>query len=255
MILGQFPGTALVFRKGYLREGQPVVEEHRPLRQIWERVPPVLAEDPGYDPNRDLGDTARRSVQKGSVDPLAFLVGPVKVRYDSDPAMTKVADLGHLIDHKGKVVRANTGQVRFDYGRGLCTIDAPQAQGVTGFLKTVGIVELSDVTIGSENAYATVLVVSLDGEALSGSRRVLVQVGTRARPTGWVERETTFTGDDGKQTIHGKQVVTTGRMPWAVEDTKVTLTVKSPVLRRATALDLNGNARGDLTAAALRRSS
>jgi len=250
MVLGQFPGAALVFRKGYLREGQPVIEEHRPLREIWERVPPVLAEDPGYDPNRDLGNTARRSVQTGSVDPLAFLVGPVKVRYDSDPALTKVTDLNHFIDHKSKVIRANTGQVCFDYGRGLCTIDAPQAQGVTGFLRTVGVVELSAVTIGSENAYATVLVVSMDGEALSRSRRVLVQVGTRARPTGWAEREATFTVDDGKRTLQGKQVVTTGRMPWAVEDTKVKLTVKSPVLRRATALDLNGNARGDLTVAA-----
>ena len=39
---------------------------------------------------------------------------------------------------------------------------------------------------------------------------MLVQVGTRARPTGWVEREATFKGDDGKQTFHGKQVVSTG---------------------------------------------
>ena len=58
MILGQFPAAALLFRKGYLKEGEPVVEEHRTLNQIWERVPPILAEDPGYDPNRDLGDSA-----------------------------------------------------------------------------------------------------------------------------------------------------------------------------------------------------
>jgi hypothetical protein len=249
MVLGQFPGAALLFRKGYLKEGQPVIDEHRPLREIWERVPPVLAEDPGYDPNRDLGDTARRSVNTGIVDPLAFLAGPVKVHYDSDPALTKVTELSHLIDPKSKVVRANTGQVSFDYGRGLCTIDAPQAQGVTGFLNSAGTVELSGVTVDSKNAYATVLVVSMDGEALTQSRRVLVQVGTTARPTGWVERDRAFAVDDGKRTIHGKQIVSTGRMPWTVEDTKVTLTVKSPVLRRATALDLNGNARRDLTVA------
>ena len=47
-------------------------------------------------------------------------------------------------------------------------------------------------------------------QILSSSRRILVQVGTRARPTGWVEREATFKGDDGKQTFHGKQVVATG---------------------------------------------
>jgi hypothetical protein len=250
MILGQFPGAALLFRKGYLKEGQPVIEEHRPLREIWERVPPVLAEDPGYDPNRDIGNTARTSSQTGRVEPLAFLAGPVKVHYGSAAELTKLADLGELVDPKAKVVRANTGQIRFDYGRGLCTIDAPKAQGVTGFLKNAGSVDLSDVTIDSRNSYATVLVVSLDDDALSRSRRVFVQVGTRARPTGWFERDNTFKVDDGKRTIHGKQVVNTGRMPWAVEDTKVTLGVKSPVLTRATALDLNGNARGDLAVTA-----
>ena len=83
------------------------------------------------------------------------------------------------------------------------------------------------MTIDSQNEYASVLVVSLDGEALARSRSVLVQVGTRARPTGWVEREATFKSDDGKQTFHGKQVVSTGAMPWAVEETRIRLTVKN----------------------------
>ena len=91
------------------------------------------------------------------------------------------------------------------------------------------------MTIDSQNEYASVLVVSLDGEALSRSRSVLVQVGTRARPTGWVEREATFKSDDGKQTFHGKQVVSTGAMPWAVEDTRVRLTIKNPALSKAIA--------------------
>jgi hypothetical protein len=246
MILGQFPAAALLFRKGYLKEGEPVVEEHRSLNQVWERVPPVVAEDPGYDPNRDLGDSARRSGFKGAVDPLAFLVGPVKVRYDSKPEHTRVADLGPLIDPNDKVIRANTRQIRWDYGNGLCTIDAPAAQGATGFLNTVAPLELSTVTIGSANIYASVLVVSQDGKALSESRRVLVQVGTRARPKGWAQRSATFKGDDGKQTYQGKQVVSTGTMPWVVEDTKVMLAVKNPTLNKAKLLDLNGNARGDL---------
>ena len=41
----------------------------------------MLAEDPGYDPNRDAGDTARRSTGTRKADPLAYLVGPVKVAY------------------------------------------------------------------------------------------------------------------------------------------------------------------------------
>jgi len=65
------------------------------------------------------------------------------------------------------------------------------------------------VTIQSSNDYGTVMIVSLDNQPLTESKRVLVQVGTTARPTGWIERQTTFQGDDGKQTYHGKQVVDT----------------------------------------------
>jgi hypothetical protein len=86
----------------------------------------------------------------------------------------------------------------------------------------------------------------MDGEILSKSKRVLVQVGTRARPSGWVERAATFTAGDDKHTVNGKQVVSTGRMPWAVEDTSIALEVKNRGLTRATSLDLNGNARGSL---------
>jgi hypothetical protein len=243
MVLGQFPAAALLFRKGYLKQGPPAIEEHRSLRQIWERVPPIIAEDPAYDPNRDLGDSARRSGQSGTVDPLAFLVGPVVVNYDSEPSKTTVADLRPFIDRDRKVVRSNTGQVSLDYGRGLCTIDAPQAQGACGFLKSCGPVELSSVSLRSENPYASVLIVSMDGEILSRSRRVLVQVGTRARPTGWVERGARFSADNGRRTIDGKQIVSLGRMPWAVEDTSMTLEVKNPGLKRATSLDPNGEAR------------
>ncbi len=233
-----------MFRKGYLKEGQPVVEEHRSLRQLWERALPALAEDPGYDPNRDAGDTARRSGRSGVADQLAFLVGPVKAHFDSNPTQTKVADLRPFIDANRKIITSNTGQIRFDFGRGLCVIDAPCAQGASGFLKQAGPIELGAVTISSTNDYASVLVVSQDGAPLTKSRRVLVQVGTRARPTDWVEREATFTGDDGKQKFHGKQVVSTGRMPWAIEQTQVSLFARNLALNKATVLDVNGNARG-----------
>ncbi len=246
MVLGQFPAAALLYRKHYLKEGDCVVEEFRSFDEIWKRVPPLLAEDPGYDPNRDLGDTARRSAAARGIDPLAFLVGPVKVHWSAQPAKAKVVDPGKLIDPKARVIRSNTGQIRWDYGRGVCTIDSPCAAGASGFLKKHGVVETSSVTIDSQNEYASVLVVSLDGEPLERSRKVLVQAGTQARPTGWVEREATFKSDDGKQTIKGEQVVSTGAMPWAVIETRIRLTVKNPGLRTAIPLDTSGNARGAL---------
>ncbi|MGC8638269.1 MAG: hypothetical protein ACP5XB_00145 [Isosphaeraceae bacterium] len=241
MILGQFPAAALIFRKGYLEQGQPVVVEHRSLQQLWQRTPPLISEDPSYDPNRDLGDSARRSSLKGGIDPLAFLAGPVKVVYGSDPSKSRKADLNRLIDREHKVVHSITGQITWRYGDGVCTIDAPAAQGAAGFLKKVSPINLNDVAIQCSNEYATITVVSLDGKPLKESQSVLVQVGTTQRPTGWIERETTFRGDDGKQTFQGKQIVSTGKMPWAIAAPALNLTIRNSALRSATQLDTSGN--------------
>jgi len=250
MILGQFPAAALIYRKGYLEEGKPVVIEHRSLEQLWQRAMPLVSEDPSYDPNRDLGDSFRRSGSQGAVDPLAFLVGPVKVVYNSDPSKTQLVDLKRYINYRKKLVHSVTGQITWNFGDGLCTINAPHAQGATGFLKKSGPIRLSDVTIDSENDYATVSVVSLDGEPLRSSQHVLVQVGTKARPTGWIERQTSFRGDDGKEIYQGKQVVESGTMPWAIADAKITLNIANAGLSTATQLDFNGCPRRKLEATA-----
>jgi hypothetical protein len=244
MMLGQFPAAALLFRRGDVTTGPAAVVEHRSLKQIYERVPPIIAEDPSYDPNRDLGDSARRFHLARGVDPLVYLVGPVEVVYGGDPARTKVTDLTRFIDHKARVVRSNTGQLAWDYGKGFCTLNAPSAQGATGFVARVGPIKLGDVTIQSENDYASILAVSLDDRPLARSARILVQVGTRARPTGWVDHEATFTADDGKQTIRARQIDSTGTMPWAIVPTRATIQVRNPTLTRAISLDINGNPRG-----------
>ena len=247
MVLGQFPAAALLFRRGDVSVGRPAVLEHRTLEQLWERVPPVIAEESGFDPNRDQGDTARQSQIAGGVQPLAFLVGPVEVVFGSDPAKTAVVDLNRYIDREKKLVRSVTGELVWDYGRGLCTIDTPRSQGATGLLKSVGPIKLRDVTIDSENSYATVLVVSLDDQPLARTSRVLVQVGTRARPTGWTDHAVTFSVERSREKINGRQIDDTGRMPWVIDGTKVKIGVRNANLASATLLDLNGNARQRLS--------
>src|SRR5690606_26345030 len=117
MVLGQFPAAALIYRLGYVTEGEPVRVGPRSLDELWRREPPIIAEDPSYAPNRDLGDSARRVEQAGSgaVDPLAFLAGPVVVSYDSDPSRSDVADLDRLIVRDRQRVGSVTGEVVLNY--------------------------------------------------------------------------------------------------------------------------------------------
>ena len=240
-IMGEFPACALMYRRGYLKQGAPVVQEERALTDLWERKTPLIAEDKSFDPNR-AGTGVGQSVLARGVDPLAFLVGPVRVTYGGDPALTKVTDLAPYINAASKTVRSETGEIRLNYGKGLCIVNAPKAQGITGFLSKAGPVTLSDVTITSGNPYATVAVVSLDDLPLRRSHKVLVQVGTAARPTGWQATETDFPSEDGKATLHGFEVIKTGAAPWQIVNADISLTVTNPSLTKATLLDAAGYA-------------
>ena len=239
-LMGNFPAAALMFRRGYIKQGTPAVHEERTLESMWQRQVPLIAEDRSFDPNRYTGNTgAQSNIQKGA-DPLAFLVGPVEVKYGGDPSKSRMLDLTKYIDKDAKVVTSVTGELQLDYGNGICTLDAPRAQGVSGFLKKKGAFTLHDITIRSGNDYATVFMVPLDDKTIHDSSKLLLQIGTYIRPSGWQTKPRDFKSDDGKETFHGYEIVNTGKMPWQIANTNMTLTVKNSIIRKATLLDAAG---------------
>lgn len=238
--IGQFPAAALIYRKGLLKAGDPAVVEQRSLQNLWDRKTPLISEEPGWDPNRDKDHIPLESSIRTVLDPLAYLVGPVRVVYGGDPAKSTAVDPAKYIDRDGKIVRSITGEVETDYGRGLFRINAPKAQAVAGFLKDAGAQHLADVDITCGNSYASVAVVSLDDKPIRESERVLVQTGTLCRPSGWTVVPT-------RARIDGKQsdcfrILSVGKPPLQVETVEVVLTIANPQLSKATLLDINGMA-------------
>ncbi len=242
---GQFPAAALAFRRGYVKQGQPVIEEHRSLEAMYRGRTPILAESAGFDPNRDAGDIAPSSPVKSGVDPYAMLAGPVTVVYDSNEAKTRAAGLDSLVRREGGgvVVRSNTGEVELNTTKGYCAVNAPRCQGVTAHFAKHGKFDLKDVSIECENRHGAVMVVPLDDQPIARSRRVLVQVGTPCRPAGWQTRSTTISPRGGSP-VQGRRVLNYGKAPWMVEAAKVKVTLRNRALKRATVLDMNGMPRG-----------
>ncbi|MGB3513207.1 MAG: hypothetical protein WBA93_29140 [Microcoleaceae cyanobacterium] len=244
-LLGNFPAAALMYRMGYIEKGKPVVQEQRSFDDMWQRRLPIIAETRSFDPNRDKENVGEGASFSQGVNPLAFLVGPVEVSYDGKSGKTQTLELDKYIDEQGKVVRSVTGEVEWNYGEGFCTVNSPKAQGVTGFLGKVGKFELADTMILSDDEYATVMVVSMDDKAIASSQKLLVQVGTVARPTGWSERRVSWKDGKGSQK-EGFEVVRYGEAPWAVVNNKVSVTVNNSKLTKAIALDLNGLLRNEV---------
>jgi hypothetical protein len=156
------------------------------------------------------------------------------VKYGGDPAKSRAVDLSQFLREDMKLVRSGTGELDLDYGRGLCRVDAPKAQGVTGFLKKGGIIRCQDVAIQSGNDYATVLVVAMDDKPLKTSGKILVQVGTTERPLGWKTRPAQVNGRAGEE------VMNFGRAPWMIVNGDVTLTLENTKVTKAHVLDANG---------------
>jgi hypothetical protein len=244
MIMGQWPAAALMYRMGYVKKGHSVVQEQRALADLWQRRMPILAEDPGFDPNRDKGKIAPQSNIKDGVDPLAFLVGPVMVKYDGDPSQSKAVDLKSYIDHDKKIVKSITGELQWDYGQGICTLDAPKAQGTCGFLRKVGTFKLHDVELRCANEYAAVLVVAMDDQPIAQAARILIQVGTTERPTGWKTKTTQI--EVNKNAMPAEEVVDFGHKPWQIVAADLTVLIRNTSVKTAYVLDANGMSVGQI---------
>lgn len=238
-VFGQFPATALLFRRGDVKRGAPALRETRLLPDVWAGQPPALVENPGFDPNRDNAEHAAAA----KAPALTYLVGPVQVAYTDDPAAAGavVADSKSWIDSSAGLVRANTGEIELDHQRGLLRLDTPRAQGAAGFFPPGSPpTRTADAWFEIATPYAQVLAVSLDDRPLATSGRVLLQIGTTTRPTGWQTRPLPLKDRRSGQETSGEEIVSLGGAPWRIENATGTFRLRNSALTQATVCDANG---------------
>jgi hypothetical protein len=245
-IMGQFPAAAVLYRQGLLTEGKDVVTVDLPIEDVYKlRGAPVSAPQ-NLDALRQQ-DVRSPSTAQTTLDPLAFLVGKVNLNFSQPGAQSgpksgpksgpqsgttsQQVNLSEFIDRPGQTIRSSTDQLRWNYRQGLVTVNAPAAQGVTGFLKTAGPQTLQDIRIETEMDYGTVLVVALDGQPIGRSRQLLLQVMSEEQNLGW------RTSGGSPQTIES-----VGNPPVVVRNLqgKVMLQRADAGAMKVTALDWNG---------------
>jgi hypothetical protein len=242
--LGGFPAAALAYRLGLIARAPAAVTEQRALTDLWQRRAAAITEESGFDPNRDAGDAARRPTAGAGLTPLAFLTGPVQVGFGIESKPPRTALPASLIDRQH--VRSATGELQIDFVKGVATLDAPRVQGVSAFFARAPKHRLSQVDFESANDYGAALAVSLDGQPIGRSQRVLVQYATQSRPEGWADRPVPITVEGGGPPLRGRQIDSYGKAPWRVVKARLQVTVRNPALRSATVLDMNGVPAGDL---------
>jgi hypothetical protein len=249
-ILGGFPACAIAFRRGDVAEADPAVRQVVDLADLFAMKGTGGFAAQALDQFRkaDIPAGKQLSAPVSSIDPLSFYAGPVVRAFT--PAVRKPGEvspvpggpaegesyqlnLAKLIDRKRKVVTSLTGELAWDYGKGLAVMNTPLTQGAAGFLAKAGAVKLSEVTIRGSNEYAVVMVTSLDGTRLSEAHRVLIQATTTDRPWG-------FKVKGGKR---DGTITDVGGYPLAMEKVRATVALKLGAGKwKAVALDGNGYA-------------
>ena len=224
-----FPGKALVFRKGLVAETEP------------QSVVTVNVEDMkdlggnGFtDPSSNDANRANegRDRSRQSVELACFAFGKVATNFsETGPNDVRKPELAAFHDPDKGELRSATGQIHWPYRRGIFTVRAPQTQGVSGYLRKGGRVELPDMTVESEMRIGVVWAVAMDNRPLARSRKILLQVMSESK------NHDLKTEGDVK-----KKVVDEGQSPIQVREMQGTVRFLRPDADRlnVTALDING---------------
>ena len=114
------------------------------------------------------------AVQPGQrLDPLMHYAGRVDVKFTAAPASVTGRDLRPFIDHAKQTITSTTGELKLDYGKGVLTLNAVRAQGVSGLLKAAGPVETRDLAISSDMELGHIVAVPLDNQPFVPADSVL----------------------------------------------------------------------------------
>jgi hypothetical protein len=233
-MMGQFPAAALIFRRGLVTPGSVLADLHLSREALLRLEGTPLPQDAALDELRLKDIPSGAELKPGArLDPLLHYAGRADVRFVTGPGSVKVSDLKPLIDHNAQTVTSSTGELKLDYGKGMLTINAARAQGVSGQLQAAGTVETRDLAIASEMELGHIVALSLDDQPLAHSGKMLLQVMSEEKASGF-QTETVSEGV--------KRIINIGTDPWQVKELNGTVRFKraDAAQLKVTALDFNG---------------
>ena len=237
--MAQFPAAAFLYRRGLVKPGDVLARIDLNTGDLLNLKGTPLPQDANFDELRLKDVPAGTEVKPGQrMDPLIHFAGRVEVNFTTTPGKVVLKDLQPFVDRGRAQVRSSTRELALDYGIGLLTINAPAAQGASGNLKGGGTLSLGDLILRSELDNGHVLLVSLDGNPIATSTRMLLQVMSEERPTGFA------TEDAGKGL---KKITDIGRDPWQVRKLQGVVEFKTTDRLSIQPLNFNGYPKGDAT--------
>ncbi len=163
----------------------------------------------------------------GSVPAESLAAGRVLVEFVDKTAPSTFPDMTRYT--KGDVVTSATGQLKWDRGQGVITIDTDGTQGAVGFMPEKPI-RLSRISIKPSGKYASILATAAQrNESLLSGRRVLVSAVARNANSGF-----------RCLTVDGKSIIDNGQSPIMLEPVNADVTFIGRPISAVKILDHDG---------------
>jgi hypothetical protein len=178
---------------------------------------------------------ATNETPKATLAFYAAAVGKAGVAFTKTDTPDFSVDLTPYVDTAHKVIRSRTGELTWDYGRGVVTCDTPRDQSAIGFLGNRPA-KLSACEIVSDNVIAAIHVTSWDGRPLTESKHILITATARTRNT------------DMSYSRGGQRLIAIGKEPLVCEGVRGTVALKRSGKATVTALDPYGYPTGPVQA-------
>lgn len=237
---GQFPATALLYRKGLVSPGEVLVELNLGVKNLLALQGTPLPQDAAFDELRLKDVPKGLELKPGSViDPLVHYAGRTTVAFSEKGGPAKLRDLKPFVNRAKESVTSTNKQLKLDYGKGILYVNAPAIQGMSGALDKAGKTRLSDLRIESPMPLGHILAVSLDDQPLATSKRILLQVMSE-------EKATNFRTEPVKESL--QRITNIGQDPWLVKEIRgsVAFTRPDATELKVTVLDHSGYPRQTL---------
>jgi hypothetical protein len=219
-MMGQFPAAALIYRKGLVATGPVLADVHLSMPDLMALKGTPLPQDANFDELRLKDVPKGADLKPGNVvDPLIHYAGRTKVSFTSQAGRSTLADLSKLIDRKASTVSSATGEIRLNYDIGLLTVSAPATNAVSGMLKQAGKTRAGILSVTSDMGLGHIIAVSLDGQPLEKSARILLQVMSEERTSGFKVRPVS-------ESV--RRIVSIGQDPWMFKELRGTVALQRP---------------------------
>jgi hypothetical protein len=221
--IGQFPALAFALYHGHFKEAPAIAARRLALADLFTGKD-ALKQDftkGSYD--------IKTLVTNGGTPAEAFAIGRVTVGFEG--GKTEQIDLAKAWDEKNRIIRAVTGEMVWDYGREVITLQTPKTQAVIG--KTGGqTFRLPGVAVRFQTPFVSTIFTPLDNLPLAESKHILITALAQDKQTG-----TRYSAD-------GTRLEATGTAPLLLEPVQATFKLAGAKPVKIAALDHYGLATG-----------